>query len=153
LLCSSSNSLAGVFERGWQTPGDGLLTYDDINNRQWLDLSLTILDQFPGSTREDQYQQVVAETLPGGVFEGFQVAKSSDVTALAESAGIDTSTSDYLLNGNATSGLINLLGETVSYTNGRRLAIGFIDEISTGAFPARVASILDFDPPSPLNNP
>ena len=32
-LCS-----AAVFERDWKTPGDGLLTYDDVNRREWLDL-------------------------------------------------------------------------------------------------------------------
>jgi hypothetical protein len=38
-----------VFERDWQTPGDGLLTYDDVNRREWLDVTQTQLWLFPGN--------------------------------------------------------------------------------------------------------
>ena len=41
LLPTSLN--AAVIERDWQTPGDGLLTFDTVNQREWLDLSETLL--------------------------------------------------------------------------------------------------------------
>jgi hypothetical protein len=74
---------AAVFERDWKTPGDGLLTFDDVNKREWLDLSESLLYQFPGDTLEARYKSVVVQTLPGGLFENFTIAKSSDVIALA----------------------------------------------------------------------
>jgi hypothetical protein len=46
-LWTPGQLLAGVFSRDWKTPGDGLLTYDDVNQREWLDLSVSRLDQFP----------------------------------------------------------------------------------------------------------
>jgi hypothetical protein len=82
---------AAVISRDWKTPGDGLLTYDDVNKREWLDLSQTVLSQFPGATREDKFQYVVSQLPPGGLFGGFSVAKSNDVSALAVSAGINIS--------------------------------------------------------------
>jgi hypothetical protein len=82
---------AAVISRDWKTPGDGLLTYDDVNQREWLDLSQTLLtSQFPGATQEDRYQYVASQTAPGGLFAGFSVAKSVDVIALAQSAGINS---------------------------------------------------------------
>lgn len=41
---------AAVIERDWQTPGDGLLTYDNVSQPEWLDLSQTLLSQFPGES-------------------------------------------------------------------------------------------------------
>jgi hypothetical protein len=35
-----------VISRGWKTPRDGLLTYDDVNRREWLDLTESVLSQF-----------------------------------------------------------------------------------------------------------
>jgi hypothetical protein len=66
---------AAVFERDWQTPDDGLLTYDDVNRREWLDVSQSLLIQFPGSTLEQRYQSALAELAPGGMFEGFREEK------------------------------------------------------------------------------
>ena len=79
---------AAVFERDWQSPGDGLLTYDDVNRREWLDLSVSRLDQFP----EPRLENAVAEIAPDGLFEGFKWAKRHHVISFAESAGIDTTT-------------------------------------------------------------
>ena len=42
-LFAINNSSAEVFERDWKTPGDGLLTYDDVNRQEWLDLTETQL--------------------------------------------------------------------------------------------------------------
>jgi len=40
-LCASLNSFGAFIERDFLVTGDGLLTYDTINQREWLDLSLT----------------------------------------------------------------------------------------------------------------
>ena len=41
LVLAAVQSQAAVFERDWLAPGDGLLTYDDVNKREWLDLSVS----------------------------------------------------------------------------------------------------------------
>lgn len=41
-LTSLSPASAAVMEVDWKTPGDGLLTYDTVNKRKWLDLSQTL---------------------------------------------------------------------------------------------------------------
>jgi hypothetical protein len=96
---------AAVFERDWKTPGDGLLTYDDVNRREWLDLSQSVLFQFPSPFLEP----ALAELASGGRFEGFHLANGDDAIALAESAGIDTA---GLTQNNAVpmNTLIDLLG-------------------------------------------
>lgn len=143
LFCISSfnTSSAAVISRDWMTPGDGLLTYDTVNKREWLDLSQTLLsDQFPGSgsdpaeVRESRYQYVASQVEPGGLFDGFRLARSIQVLDLAQSAGIDTSTFSYSINSAATSVLGNLLGFTISAPNGNKLASGMIDELD-GALP------------------
>jgi hypothetical protein len=133
-LVSVSSGNAAVFERDWKTAGDGLLTYDDVNHRVWLDLSQTILSsQFPGevpsqqATRENRYQYVVSQTGPGGMFEGFTVAKRGDVIALAESAGIDTSTLDENVNADSAAVLTGFLGITV-LEGTAKISIGILDE-------------------------
>ena len=62
-------------------PGDGLLTYDDVNHREWLDLTVSALSQFGGSVT-DRIQRARAELQPGGLFEGFTGANSLDIAAL-----------------------------------------------------------------------
>jgi hypothetical protein len=50
---------AAVIQHDWKTPGDGLLTYDDVNQREWLDLSQTLQSsQFPVANQEAKYQYV-----------------------------------------------------------------------------------------------
>lgn len=127
---------AAVIQRDWKTPGDGLLTFDTVNSREWLDLSQTILSsQFPGSdpspqvTRELRYQFVVGQTGVGGLFEGFTAATSPDVRALAQSAGIDTSSQHFPTNSTATLMLSELLGYTIPPNDSSRITIGLIDEI------------------------
>jgi hypothetical protein len=60
------------------------------------------------------------------MFEGFTVGKAADAIALAESAGIDTSTLSAT-NSGAALVLGSLLGFTVEGTNAN-LAIGLLDE-------------------------
>jgi hypothetical protein len=100
---------AEVFERDWRVGGDGLLTYDDVNRREWLDVPVSLLSQFP----EPHYENAVAELVPGGLFDGFTLAVRADVVALAESAGIDTTTTVVAINGAPTRKLIDLLGPTL----------------------------------------
>jgi hypothetical protein len=121
IFCLASSVSAAVFERDWKTPGDGLLTFDDVNKLEWLDLTETDVRLFHTGSFEDGYQRVVAETLPGKLFDGFDIARSSDITALAESAGINTSTDDYATNQSAVNELMESLDGSV----------GFIDEISS----------------------
>jgi hypothetical protein len=117
---------AAVFERDWQSPGDGLLTYDDVHRREWLDLSVSRLSQFP----EPRFENAIAEIASGGLFEGFTWAKSRAVRQLAVSGGIDISTTDVAINGVPTDAMIDLLGPTAEFLPNRR-SIGFINEAQT----------------------
>jgi hypothetical protein len=120
-----------VFSRDWKALGDGLLTYDDVNRREWLDLSQTILSsQFPGMDREERYQYIAVQTSSGGLFEGFTVAKSQDVVLLVQSAGIDTSTLNYAINAGPTATLGQFLGYTAEATvTPTKYAVGWLDEL------------------------
>ncbi len=126
----SGSALAAVTSRDWKTPGDGLLTYDDVNRREWLDLSVTSLRQFPGANREAQLQYVLNQKLPGGTFEGFTFAKPADIDALALSARIATAILDFAVNEAPTRALTNLLGVTIPLDPDRFYSMGFLDEIS-----------------------
>lgn len=112
VLAMTGQVQAGVFEHDWKVPGDGLLTYDDVNQREWLDVTESLLLNFDVSPFNNAYSNIVAETMPGGVFEGFHVAGSADVIALGQSAGIDTTTLDFDRNGAAAGEVIDLLGPT-----------------------------------------
>jgi len=143
LLVFAASASAAVSERDWENapPGNGLLTFDDVNNREWLDLSETILDQFPGATGPEKIQSVVKELNPGGMFEGFTIANSNDVIALAQSAGISTSTFDFNTNQDATKYIIELLSPTIVLSSSRFATIGAIDETGRG----RLFSAFSFD--------
>jgi hypothetical protein len=128
VLLLSSHARAAVFERDWQTPGDGLLTYDDVNRREWLDLTVSLLDQFP----EPRLENAVAEIGPGGLFEGFTWARRNDVMSLAQSAGIDTSTvSPISQNEIPVMELMELLGLTIQVNQPLQFlrSMGHIDEL------------------------
>jgi hypothetical protein len=105
---------AAVFERDWKTPGDGLLTYDDGGQREWLDLTETQMFKFPGAAVEEKYQAIINETAPGGMFAGFTPGVRTDVIALAVSAGIDPGSFDGTdgSNGIPSRALIELLSPT-----------------------------------------
>ena len=68
---------AAVVEHDFLAPGDGLLTYDDVNQREWLDLSYayTSLDN------------IKSKMVPGEFLEDFLFATKDDVRALHLSAG------------------------------------------------------------------
>jgi len=124
LLMLLSPASAAVFERDWMTEGDGLLTYDDVNRREWLDLSVSRLDQFP----QPRLENAIAEIAPGGLFDGFTFAKRKDVIRLAQSAGVDVMTMEPSINETSISGLIELLSITFQAQPSVR-SIGFIDEL------------------------
>lgn len=122
---------AAVSARDWKSPGDGLLTFDNVNQREWLDLTQTLLtDLFPVHAREDKFQYVLAQTAPGGSFEGFHVALADDVRALAQSGGIDTTSSIFALNSGPIMALQDLLGVTHDFPiTGTRISSGLLNEL------------------------
>jgi hypothetical protein len=126
-FCCNGEICGAVFERDWQTTGDGLLTYDNVHRREWLDLTVSRVDQFP----EPWLENAIAQISPGGMFDGFRLAKRKDVVALANSAGIAAGTSDPSINYVPVSELIDLLGATldVSHFVRSRRSTGFIDEV------------------------
>jgi hypothetical protein len=131
LLNVADRSVGAVFQPDWKMPGDGLITCDDVNQREWLELTLTTLAdqfQFPGVDRDAKYQYVVSQTVLGGLFEGFTAAKSPDVVALAQLASIETSTQDFATNSTATVQLSNLLGYTIRANEQSRITDGLLDE-------------------------
>jgi hypothetical protein len=131
-LCFVAPVSAGVFERDWKTPGDGLLTYDDVNQREWLDLTVSDISQFPFPTQAPnpfiaQVENAIAETQPGGLFDGFTLAGAADVKALALSAGVDIGSFDFSVNNAATRQLAELLGPTFSRPRENSLfAVGWL---------------------------
>lgn len=102
---------AAVVSRDWKANGDGLLTYDAVNRREWLDLTETRLINYAGRLIEERFQSFLVELQPGGQFDGFSLAEFDDLTALATSAGINTqSLDDYLTNEMPTRALMHLVG-------------------------------------------
>jgi hypothetical protein len=79
----------------------GLLTYDTVSQREWLDVTET------GRTIE----QMIPKLSPGGPFAGFSIASIADVSALVASGGYDASQNHGQRLDSANS-LIDLLGET-----------------------------------------
>jgi hypothetical protein len=133
LTCVSGmphTALGGVISTDLETVGDGLLTYDTINKREWLDLP---------ETSGMRLAEVLAQMEPGGRLEGFQFATLEDVTELAASAGVGWM-EPWLLPGNRDArafDLIGLLGPVFHRTGGVlvdvRASFGLIaDENSLG---------------------
>ncbi len=104
--------LADIYERDLISPSDGLLTYDDVNDREWLDLM---------ETAAVDLSVVRASCEPGGSLEGFKFATAQDVQALAISAGVQASPQSSLLSvvtGTQAHKLIRLLGKVVHAEGG-----------------------------------
>jgi hypothetical protein len=125
---------AAVISRDWKTPGDGLLTYDDVNQREWLDLTESRIASFPGTTFQQRIENAVAELQPGGKFESFKQAKTLDLRAFSSSAGIDIDSLDFAKNQSPTTILIDLVGASVRNV-GLVQSYGFLDE------PAMIGSL------------
>ena len=157
----ASSVTAAVFERDLVPgSGDGLLTFDDVNNREWLDLPETRLEDIPFvpdpaiSALENRYQVVLSLLEPGEIYAGFQVANRDDILALAESAGIDLSTCDFSTSLSscdfladdidAAAQLVDLLGVT-AFSSGGQSTLGLFDEVDPLA-DVRFTALFGFDP-------
>lgn len=99
LVCPAG---AGVVSRDLFEPGDGLLTYDDVNHREWLDFSVT-----RGVPAVD-LSHVLGES---GSLDGFRLATLTDVWDLfAPGSGARLGSSYLNPNARYTTGWIELLG-------------------------------------------
>ncbi len=76
---------AAVVEHDFLTLDDGLLTYDDVNQREWLDLTFT-----PGIN----LATISSLMANDGILDDFEFATLEDVRQLADSAGIEWQVSD-----------------------------------------------------------
>lgn len=119
VVAISPATQAGVISRDWKSPGDGLLTYDDVNRREWLDLTETV--RAVGRPISD----IVDELNAGGAFEGFNVAVEADVRQLATSAGLNVDSDDLNDNQLPATSFIQLLGD-VGRPGDMRIASGAV---------------------------
>lgn len=104
LACAIAN--AAVISMDLNQPGDGLLTYDTVNHRQWLDLSQT-----EGWSLAQSKQAL----MPGGIYHDFHVATVNDVAAFVASAGYDVTSTDDEANFTIATQLIDLLNQDLWY--------------------------------------
>lgn len=130
---------AAVFERNFLEPGDGLLTYDDVNQREWLDLM---------ETADLNAASIIESMSEGGYLHGFHFAFQEDVAGLDASAGnytIGEGGFDELtgLVGYYFQGSSNLIG-VLEFTFGQ-IAVDFSDDIPV--FDGTNAVLLNITPP------
>src|SRR5436309_6392015 len=78
LLMIESGARGAIISRDFRAPGDGLLTYDDVTQREWLDITETNHSTLAAVQRSLQL---------GGSLFGFNIATVDDVRSLAASAG------------------------------------------------------------------
>lgn len=87
--------------------GDGLLTYDDQTNFEWLDVTQTLNMSF---------NQVVGELSTSGAFAGFNLASDANLQALFASGGWSGASNVNYSNDpdrfNEASVIVSLLGRT-----------------------------------------
>ncbi|QDU54435.1 hypothetical protein [Aeoliella mucimassa] len=146
VLAVCSLASAAVTERDWLAPGDGLLTFDDIHHREWLDLTESLTIDLGKRAPDDSFsfdyeRDLLAELEPGGRLEGFTAATTEDILSLAMSAGVDTSTSEFATNAVPVGGLMGLLGPT--YARGEP-----IGSIGSSAYLFGLSSTLSLEPTS-----
>ena len=137
---TTSTTTAAVIERDWLAPGDGLLTYDTVNQREWLDFNY-LIEAYPTSSRsiEQRLELMLPDFEVGEALDGFKVANSNDVTALATSAGIDVATNSLSTNGSAVLELLDLIGITKSSPlNGRSSKAVLSEVVATSESSYRV---------------
>lgn len=116
-LLLASPAGAAVFSRDLFEPGDGLLTYDDVNQREWLDFSVTSGLSLP---------DLEAMTASSGVLKGFVGATREDIEDLRTSG--DPSSWPI---GNDRD-WIELLGLVGNIADGDLFSIGFGAQRYTG---------------------
>lgn len=101
---------AGVVAVDLEIPGDGLLTYDTIHNREWLDLP---------ETNGLRLADVMAQMTPGGRLNGFRFAMLEVVAELLDTAEVGW-TDPWMLPGELGSKpheLVKLLGVVMTLHN------------------------------------
>ncbi len=106
ILQFASISDAQLVSRDLHEVGDGLLTYDEANQREWLDLPYT-----GKYTNEEDFLSALS---PGGEFEGFQFASEEDLLGLFRLDEIQRS-DRFFMNANlnrVANGLIDLFDWT-----------------------------------------
>lgn len=104
-------AFAGVVSRDLFEPGDGLVTYDSVNEREWLDF-------YPRDF--DSVDELIAEMQPGGRYNDFRFATVDDLRDLATSAGVhfvDEGQSRSVVTDGAVQELMGLIEWTVEARN------------------------------------
>jgi hypothetical protein len=156
VLGTSPGARAGIIARDLQSPGDGLLTYDTVNQREWLDLPET-----SGLT----LAEVMSQMVPNGRLEGFRFATMADVSDLAASAEVGWTTAwtlPFNLEPHAPE-FVELLGWVIRSSGGvlseMRIAVGLVAIDNTTSVPSfddtnlYVISMLAPSPPVGPNSP
>jgi hypothetical protein len=77
LFVATCPTWAGVVSRDLLEPGDGLLTYDDSNHREWLDFSVAA---------NLNMNEMYAQTAAGGSLAGFHLATGLNLEELGRSS-------------------------------------------------------------------
>jgi hypothetical protein len=97
---------AEISERDFLAPGDGLLTYDDVHGREWLDLTETL--GFDRTT-------IIEATQPGGSLDSFSLAELEDIEELVASANLSWIEPWSLpgVTGTGPKSLVDLVGEII----------------------------------------
>ena len=93
---------ATISERDLLEPGDGLLTYDDVNQREWLDLPFS----------QKSLAEIESDMQAGGTLSDFQFATLAEVETLRDA--VDTTRCDQP----DYNSLIDHLGYIVRATGG-----------------------------------
>lgn len=82
LYLSAGSGQAALISMDWKSVGDNLVTRDTNSGLDWLDLT---------ETNNLSRDFVLTQLVPGGLFEGFRYATSSEVVALWQNLGVDVS--------------------------------------------------------------
>ena len=85
-----NQSTAALIDLDWNTANDSALLLDTNSQLQWLDLSITA---------NQSYNDVSAQLLQGGTYEGFRYATRDEVFQLWSEAGITDTNFTWQTNG------------------------------------------------------
>ena len=118
---------AELIERDWLATGDGLLTFNPASGREWLDITVTELQQY-GDTVDDAVSTAKDLLAAGDLLPGFMLAGRVEVEELLQAAGYsdDENLGDNI---DATRALITFFDGSISPNgNGRLQAV--VDELA-----------------------
>ena len=114
---------ATLVNENWKTPGDNLLTLDTTTGLTWLNLTVTL---------DLTYNAVAAQLGPGGTYNGFAIANTSQIDTLGADAGITERSGQYdTTNLTTITNFISLIGATYNQ-EGVVEAVGFDTDIFSG---------------------